>query len=165
MLKILVPDHYYKNIFEIDLQKLKDDNIKGIICDIDNTIVPYEKKEVMNDVLDWFQTLKKMNFKVCLVSNGREKRVKFFRKELNLPALGQAVKPSKKAFKKALNHILKLDKSETAVIGDQIFTDVLGGNRAGLKTILVDPMGEKEFFVTKFVRFIESLVFKRDQQF
>ena len=160
MFEVLEPDYYYKDIFSVDFDRLKDIGIRGIICDIDNTIVPYHKKELIQDVLDWFETMKKEGFKICLLSNGMDKRVEFFSNKLDLPAIGQAVKPRKKAYFNAIN-ILNLHNSQIAVIGDQIFTDVYGGNRIGLKTILVDPMDNKEFILTKFVRKIEKFVYKR----
>jgi len=70
MVIYLKPDLYYKNIFEVDFSKLKQQGIKGIICDIDNTIVPWHENEIMIDVLNWFNEIKGMSFRVCLVSNG-----------------------------------------------------------------------------------------------
>ena len=160
MLSSLIPDHYYRNIFNIDLEQLQRNNIKGIICDIDNTIVPYKKRSLKEKVVNWFDTIQDEGFKVCLVSNGMDSRVNFFSKELDIPAIGQAIKPRKKAYQHAIE-ILKLDKPQIVVIGDQIFTDILGGNRLELETILVNPMDKNEFFITRLVRKFEGLVFKR----
>ncbi len=159
MLQNIYPDKYYNSIFNINLDKLKKENIKGIICDIDNTIVPYDEKIVKKDVKNWLEKVQKKGFKVCLISNGFKKRVKNFEKQLNIPAIGRAIKPRQKAFIKALD-ILKLKKEEIVVIGDQIFTDVWGGNRMGLKTILVDPLVKKDFIFTKFLRAAEKIFVK-----
>ena len=160
MLNNLKPDQYYQDIFAIDLNLLQNEGIKGLICDIDNTIVPWSKDLLVKEVADWFAEIKEHGFKICLVSNGIDKRVNYFSEELSLPAVGQAVKPAKRAFRLA-QKILKLKKEEIAVVGDQIFTDVFGGNRMGFRTILVDPMSDKEFFTTKVMRSLEKLVFKR----
>lgn len=160
MLNKLKPDQYYQDIFAIDLNLLKEEGIKGLICDIDNTIVPWSEESILKDVIDWFAEIKEHGFKICLVSNGTDKRVKFFSNELSLPAVGQAIKPAKRAFKLA-QKILQLDEKEIVVVGDQIFTDVYGGNRMGYRTILVDPMSDKELFTTKIMRSLEKLVYKR----
>jgi len=161
MVIYLKPDLYYKNIFEVDFSKLKQQGIKGIICDIDNTIVPWHENEIMIDVLNWFNEIKGMSFRVCLVSNGLDRRVKYFSKKLDIPGIGRAIKPRKKAYLIAIAE-LDINKDKIAVIGDQIFTDILGGNRLGLTTILVDPMNKKEFITTKFLRIIEKMIFKRN---
>lgn len=162
MIKYLTPDHYYKNILSINFKKLKESGIQGIICDIDNTIVPYQKKIIIDEILELFANLKEMGFEICLISNGLNKRVQFFSKKLDIPAFGRAVKPRKKAYKKAMS-VLKLDQEQIAVIGDQIFTDILGGNRLGFETILVNPMEEKEFIITKIIRMVEKLIFTRKE--
>ncbi len=161
MFKSLQPDQYYKDIFEVNFEKLRQQGIEGIICDIDNTIVSWDEKKVMDEVLSLFTKMKNMNFQICLVSNGLSRRVDYFSKELDIPGFGRAIKPRKKAYLNAIAR-LDIDKNKIAVIGDQIFTDVFGGNRLGLTTILVDPMNEKEFITTKFLRIIEKIIFKRN---
>jgi len=156
------PDQYYRDIFAIDLGLLKEEGIKGIICDIDNTIVPWSEDSVVKEVIDWFEEIKGQGFKICLLSNGKDKRVNYFSKELSLPAVGLAIKPAKKAFRLAQAK-LGLAKEEIVVVGDQ-FTDIFGGNRMGFKTILVDPLSEKEFFMTRLMRKLEGLVYKRREQ-
>ena len=157
MFNNLQADQYYQDIFEIDLDLLKKDGINGLIIDIDNTIVPWSEEAIVIEVVDWFKELSGRGFKICLVSNGANKRVHFFAEELKIPAVGQAVKPFKKAFKSA-QKTLNLKPKEIAVIGDQVFTDVFGGNRMGFTTILVDPMSDKELFTTKIMRTIEKFV-------
>lgn len=156
----LKPDYYYPDIFSIDLDQLSSRGVRGIISDIDNTIVAWSEEELLKEVFDWFADLKERDFKVCLVSNGTGRRVGYFSRELGIPAVGQAIKPAKRAFRQAREK-LGLAPEEIAVIGDQIFTDILGGNRMGFQTILVDPLSPKEFLTTRFVRSLEKLVFKR----
>lgn len=160
MLSKFKPDKHFQDIFAIDFDKLRKEGIRGLICDIDNTIVPWSEEKVLAEVTDWFAEIKKKGFKVCLVSNGTDRRVSFFSNQLGLPAVGQAVKPSKRAFQKAQKK-LGLKREEIAVIGDQIFTDVFGGNRMGFKTILVEPLSKKEFITTRIMRSLERLVYKR----
>ncbi len=160
MLNMFKPDKHFRNIFAIDFDNLKKEGIRGLICDIDNTIVPWSEEKVLVEVVDWFADAKEKGFKVCLVSNGTDRRVSFFSNELELPAVGQAVKPTKRAFKKAQKK-LGLKKEEIAVVGDQIFTDVCGGNRMGFKTILVEPLSKKEFITTRIMRSLEKLVYRR----
>ena len=162
-LKKFKPDKHFKDIFSIDIVSLKEEGIKGLICDIDNTIVPWSEERVMEEVADWLTELDKKGFRICLVSNGREKRVAFFSKELGLPAVGRAVKPRKPAFEQA-SRKLGLKREEIAVIGDQIFTDIYGGNRMGFKTILVEPMAEREFIGTRIMRLFENMVYKRRER-
>ncbi len=161
MFSHLVPDFYYPDIFSIELDKLEQKGVQGIICDIDNTIVPYSDKKLITGARDWFKCLQERGFEVCLISNGRESRVKQFRDHLNLPAISLAVKPTKRAFLKATRDILQLEKHRVAVIGDQIFTDVLGGNRLNLVTVLVDPLEKKELLFTKLMRLVEKMVITR----
>lgn len=159
MLKLLTPDLYIESIFRLDLEKLKKNNIKGLIIDIDNTLISWDIKNVTEKTKTWLLNLEKEGFRVCLVSNNTKNRVIVFNRELKLPAIHRALKPRIGAFKKAMR-IIGTTVDNTAVIGDQIFTDVLGGNRIGLFTVLVVPMAGKEFWWTTFVRKIERHVLK-----
>ncbi|MTI48221.1 MAG: YqeG family HAD IIIA-type phosphatase [Firmicutes bacterium] len=154
MKELFVPDFYADSIFDIDLSKLQKQGIQSLIIDIDNTLVAWDKKEAPVSVLEWFGKLKEMGFKLCLVSNNTEDRVVKFTEDIDIDAIHKAKKPIKAPFRKAMNK-MGSDLDNTAVIGDQIFTDVLGGNRTGLYTVLVVPIEGKEYWWTKFVRNIE----------
>ncbi len=158
----LIPNIHVNSPYELDTEILKKNEIQGIIIDIDNTLVPYAEKYADQKVIDLIEKLKTQGFKICILSNGTKKRVTIFNKDIKLPALHNAGKPRKSAFKKAVN-LLGTDIKNTAVIGDQIFTDILGGNRLGLFTVLVVPMSSKEFIWTRFVRQIEKLVLRKYQ--
>ncbi len=160
MLKFLKPKVYEESIFYIDVQTLKENNIKGIIIDIDNTLVEWDKKYASEEAKKWLRNLELEGFRVCLVSNNTKDRVVTFNEELKLPAIHRAIKPRRKSFEKAMD-LMETTKDTTAVIGDQIFTDVLGGNRLDLFTILVVPLGKKEENFTKFMRKIEKRVLNR----
>ncbi|MCC5911475.1 MAG: YqeG family HAD IIIA-type phosphatase [Clostridiaceae bacterium] len=158
-MKLLTPDIYVESVLHLDLQKLKDRKIKGLIIDIDNTLVAWDIKYASEKTKEWLLNLKKEGFEVCLVSNNTEDRVVKFNEELKLPAIHRATKPRRGAFKKAMK-TMKTNINNTAVIGDQIFTDVLGGNRMGLCTVLVVPIESKEFWWTTFVRRVERHVLR-----
>jgi len=139
---------------------LKDKGIKGLILDIDNTLVPSFIKEADDKTLKWINMVREQGLKACIVSNARKKRVELFNEKLGLEAIYRASKPGRRSFTKALD-VLGLDVSQTAVVGDQIFTDVYGGNRLGMYTILVKPIHKEEFFFVKLKRFPEKYILKR----
>ncbi len=156
---LLLPDQSLKNIFEIDVDHLEKQGIKGIITDMDNTLVPWSDRAVYPRLADWFSDLKRRGFKLIIVSNNSRDRGGQLARELDIPAIWYAIKPRRRAFRKALD-LMQLKPGEVAVVGDQIFTDVLGGNRLGLYTIHVQPISEKEFIWTKLMRMLERLFFK-----
>lgn len=158
-MRLLTPDLYVDSIFHIDLERLKLRNIKGLIIDIDNTLVGWDTKSATEEVKDWLLGLQQKGFQVCLVSNNTEDRVVKFNEALKLQAIHRATKPRRGAFRKAMK-MMGTDLKSTAIIGDQIFTDVLGGNRMGIMTILVVPIKSKEFWWTTFVRKVERQVLK-----
>lgn len=159
-MKRFFPDLYVKSIKDIDLYKMKRQGIENFIMDIDNTLVETAVKEPDEELLEWFRNVRNHGIKICLVSNNNKIRVEKFNAKLNAFAVHRAVKPMKRAFKRALA-LLKSDKKNTAVIGDQIFTDIFGGNRMGLYTILVEPISLKESILAKVKRPIEKIVLKQ----
>jgi HAD superfamily phosphatase (TIGR01668 family) len=160
MKKILVPDMHYESIFMIDADSLRQKGIEGIIIDIDNTLVAWDTKEADEKVMSFIKKLGDMGFKICMISNNTRKRVEKFNELLGLPAIHKAGKPKTTPYLKAMK-LLNTHRHNTAVIGDQLFTDVLGGNRLGLLTILVTPISPKEFIWTKLVRKIERIMLKK----
>ncbi|MFZ5353585.1 MAG: YqeG family HAD IIIA-type phosphatase [Bacillota bacterium] len=155
----LAPDIYLPSVHDLDVEVLLKKNIRGIIIDIDNTLVSWETKLPDDRVIELIGRLKGHGFKLCILSNATKKRVEDFNRELKLPAIYKAIKPRRGNFRKAMEN-MGTDASNTAVIGDQVFTDVLGGNRLGLFTILVAPISEKEFAWTRLVRRVEKLVLR-----
>ena len=157
MLEKFFPDEYVDSIYHIKLNELKNKGIKGIIFDIDNTLVPYDVEIAHDKLVKWLQTVKEAGFKICLVSNNNKSRVMKFNESLNYPAIHSALKPMRRNFKRAMQ-LIGTTKSETAIVGDQIFTDVLGGNMIGIRTILVVPIQDKEAFVSKVKRGLERKI-------
>ncbi|SHI92157.1 YqeG family HAD IIIA-type phosphatase [Lutispora thermophila] len=160
MKKLLKPNLYYESIFYIDNNKLKEKGIEGIIIDLDNTLAAWDVKEADAKVINFINDLKQKGFKICIISNNTKARVDKFNEILGLPAIHKAGKPKLSPYIKAMK-LLKTHRQNTAVIGDQLFTDVLGGNRLGLFTILVTPISEKEFIWTRMVRKLERIVLKK----
>lgn len=160
MLQKFSPDLVLDSIYELNIKKLQDNGIKGVITDLDNTLVAWNDQQVEEPLKNWFKTLKDAGFKVCILSNNSSGRVEEFAALAGVPAVSKAVKPRRGGFRRALEQ-MQLDASETAVLGDQLFTDILGGNRTGLFTILVTPLSQNEFFGTRLVRQVEKILIRK----
>ena len=133
------PDFYYNRVEDIDVCFLKENNIKGIIFDMDNTLIDIFNR-FSPRLLPWLDSLRRNNIKLIILSNSHFKnKVKKIANKLNLNYLYDAKKPNITGFKLA-KESLNLRKNEIAVIGDQIFTDIVGGKKFGVKTILVRPI-------------------------
>ncbi|MCM3588853.1 YqeG family HAD IIIA-type phosphatase [Mesobacillus maritimus] len=154
MLKHFLPDQHVKSIFEITPESLKEKGVKGIITDLDNTLVEWDRPSATPKLIEWFENMKKNDILVTIVSNNKEDRVKFFADPLVTPYIYRAKKPMTKAFNRAVKD-MGLNKDETVVIGDQLLTDVFGGNRGGFHTILVVPVAQTDGLATRFNRAIE----------
>ncbi|NLP46586.1 MAG: YqeG family HAD IIIA-type phosphatase [Epulopiscium sp.] len=157
MLKRFFPDLYVSSIYEIPYHQLKDTKIKGLIFDIDNTLVPFDVTVGDAKLVDHFQFLTDIGFQICLVSNNSKERVRVFNKNLGVHAIYKAKKPLAKSFKKAMK-MMNTIPSQTAIIGDQVFTDVWGGNRIGITTILVQPVVNRDEWITRIKRGLEQKV-------
>jgi len=163
LFNILTPDQHLDNIFELDVDYLQSLGIKGIITDMDNTLVAWNDRNISPRLAGWFSMLKSRGFKLFIISNNSRDSGGQLARELDIPAIFYAVKPRKRAFQVALDK-MELSPRQVAVIGDQIFTDVFGGNRLGLHTVLVTPISEKEFFWTRLMRMLEKLVLGRGKR-
>lgn len=157
MLKKLLPNQFEESIYHIDLDKLRQKGIKGIIADLDNTLVEWDREAPTEQLREWIRQLKRFDIQLVIVSNNTLKRVKVFAEPENVHYIHSARKPLKKAFIEACK-IMNLKKEEVVIIGDQIFTDVLGGNRVGIHTILVVPVAKTDSKVTRFNRKMERIV-------
>ncbi len=156
-----VPDVYQKSIYYINYDKLLDDGIKCLLFDLDNTCVPYTEKEPNEKLAQLFEDLKDMGFKLIIFSNATRKRIAPFKKKLNVDCLARAHKPSKKNFLKIIK-LFNYDLSEVAIVGDQLYKDILGGNKAGIMTILVNPMSKDDMIITKLIfRRLEKYRYKQ----
>jgi len=155
-----IPDIYQKSIYTINYEKLIDRGIKCLLFDLDNTISPVSVKSPTKKVKDLFSDLKEMGFKVIIFSNSGKKRLEPFKEELKVEVHPNSKKPFKGSFLKIMDKY-ELKDSEVAIIGDQFLTDIVGGNKVGITTILVNPIGKKDFFITKFNRFREKMIMNK----
>ncbi|MCE5285376.1 MAG: YqeG family HAD IIIA-type phosphatase [Pelosinus sp.] len=156
MYKLLCPDQVADSIGEIDIVSLADKGFKGVIIDLDNTIIPWAGSAMQPEIIQQLMHFRTQGFKMCLLSNNRPRRVQEIAASLGIPFVSKATKPLKRGFRQALE-LLKLPENQTVVIGDQLFTDVLGGNRLGMYTIWVMPLSTEEFIMTKAVRCLERI--------
>lgn len=127
------------------------------MIDLDNTLVEWGQVKISPVTAAWVQEMKQAGLKLCIVSNALEERVKIVGETLGIPWVSQAIKPRKLPFKKALT-LLGTSPGETATIGDQLFTDIWGGNRMALFTIWTTPLSRQELSFTKMVRLLEKVV-------
>lgn len=155
-----VPDMYQKSIYDINYQKLWNQGIKCLMFDLDNTLVTPSMKSPTDEVKNLFRKLKKIGFRVIIFSNSPKRRVKPFKDELEVDCSASSRKPFKKKFLKVLS-FYNYTITEVAIIGDQIMTDVLGGNKIGILTILVTPISKKDMILTKFNRIIEKIIIRK----
>ncbi|KPH71211.1 MULTISPECIES: YqeG family HAD IIIA-type phosphatase [Bacillaceae] len=160
MLSRFLPNKYVKSIFDIQPESLKEKGIKGIITDLDNTLVAWDVEHATPEVIEWFNLMKEHDIKITIISNNNVDRVKVFSEPLDTPFIYSARKPLKRAFKKVQKN-MGLKKEEIVVIGDQVLTDVLGGNSAGLYTILVVPIVQTDGKITRINRKIERIILKK----
>lgn len=149
------PDAYYKNIYTINYDKLRDNNIKCLLFDLDNTCIPYTECKPNKKLKELFDKLQNDGFKVIIFSNSPRSRLEPFKRELRIDCCANAGKPRKKNFLKVIK-TYNLDLSEIAMIGDQLVTDIYGANKVGIMTILVNPMSDIDMPFTKIYRFIEK---------
>lgn len=160
---ILYPKAYFTSVKEITISFLKENHIKALILDVDNTILDFDKN-IPEGVKEWCEDLKKEGIKFCILSNTNQKeKVKKVAEELSLHYFYFATKPLKRGFKKAIQN-LKEKEENIAAVGDQIFTDVLGANHAHLFSILVKPIGKKDILMTRIKRPLENYVIKKYQE-
>ena len=154
---LLTPDLYHRDVHAIDLEGLARRGIDTLLIDLDNTLLPRDSNSVPDELRAWAAGLRDCGFRVCLVSNNWHERVKVVAEELGFELVAKAVKPLSFAFLAALRK-LGSTRARTAVVGDQMFTDVLGGNLLGMLTVLVAPLSETDLPHTLMLRRIEHRV-------
>ena len=158
--KLIYPKAYFKNVQQITIQFLIKNKIKALILDVDNTLIDYKKK-MSKEVEEWSKELQGQGIKMYILSNTNKKeKVKKVANKLEIPYKILAKKPSKKGFNE-IQQELKINNENIGVVGDQIFTDVIGGNRCKMFTILIEPIAEKDIWLTKVKRPIEIFIKKK----
>lgn len=156
MFKSLYPDKYLKSTYEINFEQLYEQGFRGILFDIDNTLVPHGAPADAR-AIKLFQKLHTMGFKTCLISNNKEPRVKSFCEQVGSLYIYKAGKPLPKGYLEGIRR-MGTKTENTLFVGDQIFTDVLGAKRANLYTIMVSPIHPKEEIQIVLKRYLEKIV-------
>ena len=157
-ISIFFPDEYLDSAYEIDFEDYYQKGMRGVIFDIDNTLVPHgapaDEKAVR-----LFARLRQLGFESVLLSNNKEPRVKPFGERVGSRYIHKAGKPGIKSYRKAME-LMRTDCSNTLFIGDQIFTDIIGANRSKMFSILVNPIAKKDIWITKCKRPLEEWIIK-----
>ncbi len=156
MFQRFYPEQCAKSAYSINYQELYNKGFRGLLFDIDNTLVKHGE-DATKEAIALFKQLKKLGFRLCLISNNQVERVERFNKDIQVQYIYNAHKPSRKNYLKAME-LMGTDVSNTMFIGDQLFTDVYGASRAGMHNILVEPIDKKEEIQIVFKRYLEKVV-------
>ena len=155
LLDLFCPDQCAPSVAEIDLAALKAGGFDTVMLDLDNTLLPWQSTDIPDSSRRWIEEAKQLGMKLCIVSNTHHpKRLDKIAADLRVCSMHRALKPRRGAFARAAR-MIDAEPKRTAVVGDQVLTDILGGNLAGMHTILVKPMHRREFIGTKISRLIE----------
>lgn len=156
---ILYPDYYFDKVTDITVEFLQENKIQGILLDVDNTLIDFDRN-LLEGAEDWVNQMKQNHIQCMILSNtNKVDKVTAVAEILDLPYLYFAKKPFKRGFQKAKAQ-LGLKEENMAVVGDQIFTDVIGANRSKMLSILVNPIAKKDIWVTKLKRPLEEWIVK-----
>lgn len=162
MFRKLYPSEDIDSVYRYDFKKLADEGFAAVLFDVDNTLVPHGAPADKR-AIDFFEHLRKLGFVTCLISNNKEPRVKQFADKVGSKYIFKAGKPSKSGYEKAME-ILNTNKENTIFVGDQLFTDIWGANKAGIRSILVKPIHPKEeiqIILKRRLEWIVLLFYKR----
>lgn len=154
------PTSFAPRIHDISLDVLEQDGVRGVIVDLDNTLVGYRHAAPDEEVAAWVRDATSRGMKVAVVTNNATQWARDVAEELGVPCIPDAGKPSPRGFLRGLE-VLGTDKHETIVIGDQVFTDVLGAKLFGMKVILTEPIVRSEQWWMRALRFMERIALYR----
>jgi len=157
---MLAPDYFFDSVYDIPYQKLYNENFRGLVFDVDNTLTAYDEALPPAKAVALIKRLQHMGFKIFLLTNNTHERLKSFNVQLQLPGLGYALKPLPRGLRKAMR-AMGTTPSSTVMIGDQLLSDVWAGKNARVTTILVKPITEKDFAFVRVKRVIEKRLLRR----
>jgi len=157
---MLKPDYYCNTVFDIPYGELWQRGIRGLIFDIDNTIAPYAENYPSPKIVALMKRIKGMGFKISLLTNNTNKRLDCFTKPLELTGRANAAKPFARGIRKLMIE-QSTPTTHTAIIGDQLLSDIWAGKNARITTILVKPLSDKDFAFVRIKRMIEGRLLKR----
>lgn len=158
---IFKPTVWIKSVLQIDAKLLKKYKIHALILDLDNTLSLHDNPNAEAGIFEWLDKMRSLKIQMVVVSNNNVKRVTPIAQAMELDFFANGCKPLPFGINRAIKH-LGLPKNKIAIVGDQIFTDILGGNLQGLKTILVEPFHVEDKIMFRIKRKIENAVFKKD---
>lgn len=156
MFEKFFPDETVSSTYEIDFESLYEEGFRGILFDIDNTLVEHGMG-ANSQAVELFDRLKKIGFECCLISNNKKKRVSSFNEQIGAHMVFDAHKPSRKNYFYAME-LMGTDKDNTLFVGDQLFTDIWGAKRSGIRNILVKPISKKEEIQIVIKRVFEKII-------
>lgn len=159
MLNNLCPKRQINSILDLKAEELLAAGMEAVVFDLDNTLVEWHQDRLKPEVINLVEVLKSNGLKVCILSNALEYRVRAIAAVLDVFYVAKAMKPRKGAFRKAVK-LLGTTAEKTVMVGDQLFTDILGANKANLFTVWSAPMNNVEFIYTRMVRIFERMVIK-----
>jgi uncharacterized protein len=161
MFRIITPHYRIHHVWELTPERLRQWGLCALLLDVDCTLSRYRQSEALPEVIVWIEQLRAADVRLCLVSNGMGPRIEQFAERLGVPCVAKAMKPLPWGLWSAVE---KLDAppSQTAIVGDQVFADVMAGRLAGIRSILVEPIHpEEEPWYTRLKRLPERLVLAR----
>lgn len=164
--RLLTPDLIVRHVRDVPPERLQAGGIRAVVTDLDNTLVPWRSEDVEAEVIAWLTSLRDAGMKVCIASNTRHlRRLERLGERLGILHVPfNAAKPGVRGIQRALS-LLGSPPGETAMVGDQLFTDIVAGNRAGLYTVLVNPLSRREFVGTRLIsRSAERLILRGDRR-
>jgi uncharacterized protein len=151
------PNRFAARLHDVPHEELEAAGIRGLIVDLDNTLLGFRETELAREHLEWVARAHDRGFRIVMLSNNFSARVTSIAAQLNVACIPNALKPLPFGFLRAVR-ALQMRRREIAVVGDQLFTDVLGGKLCGLYTILTEPIEAKDLALTSFFRFFERLM-------
>ena len=160
MKDLLIPDIYAQSIYTIDYKKLKEKGIKCLLFDLDNTIAQTYVKTPSKEIINKFEEIEELGFKVIILSNALKSRLKPFKEILNVDTSALSCKPLSFKYKKIMM-MYNYDEKDIAAIGDQLYTDIKGANKLNITSILVNPLSKRESILTKYNRIKENKLFNK----
>ncbi len=163
MIRLLTPHYRVYRVWELTPERLYQWGLRALLLDVDCTLTRYRQSEALPEVAAWIEQLRLAGVSMCLVSNGMGGRIRQFAERLALPCVAGAMKPFPWGIRAAVRQLGCLP-AETAIVGDQLFADVMAGRLAGVRAILVEPIHpEEEPWYTRLKRLPERLVLARSE--
>ena len=161
MLRLVTPDLRVETVLELSPDRLRQMGLEALLLDVDGTLKNYRAESLRPEVMAWLERLREAGIRLCLLSNGRSRRIGRLAERLGLPFVSQACKPLPYGCRRAMR-MLGFTSRQTAVVGDQVFADVMAARLAGLSSILVRPIHpEEEPWFTRMKRPLERIVLRR----